>query len=144
MIPERELAAEPEGLVAWVRDALRRKWTGLMVRALAVALVYGALVHLGNIAGLSGRPWAENPLSWRVLDVTLLVFNVIVGFGLWRKRAWAVAAFVGGIVLLQIAPFTLFPSAFATTPEQADLIRGLVVTWLVLLAALLALIGYRK
>jgi hypothetical protein len=85
-----------------IQESLTRRWTGLYLRALAFALAYGALVHIGNMFGWSGRarletPLLETPLLWRVMNVVLLMFNVVVGVGLWTRASWAVVVFLIGI-----------------------------------------------
>ncbi len=97
------------------------------VGCLVVLLVIGTLVHIGNVLGLSGRPWLETPVLWRAMDVVLLLFNVVVGIGLWAKILWAVISFVGGILLLQIVPYTLFKRHCIETNEHATTLEGMVV-----------------
>lgn len=36
-----------------IRDRASQQWTGIYLRILAVILLYGALVHVGNMAGLT-------------------------------------------------------------------------------------------
>lgn len=130
--------------MGWLRDAVRRYWAGIFLRALALVLVYGALLHVGNIFGWGGTSWLDTPRHWRLLDVALLVFDLIVAGGLWLRRPWAVIAFVIGVVALQIVPYTLFPDAFSATPEQRKALGGLVITWLVLVGVLISLLLARK
>ena len=95
-----------------LEQALRSDITVYFARALALVLGFGALVHVGNIAGLSGQPWTSTPLLWRVMDVVLLGFNILVGTGLWLKQPWAIWAFVFGIITLQLLPYTVFRQHF--------------------------------
>ena len=127
-----------------IAAALTHPWTARYARFLALVLGYGALVHIGNIAGWSGRPWLETPWLWRVLDGVLLAFDLGVGIGLWLQKAWAIAAFVLGIVCLQLLPYTLFRDRFATTPEELATLDGLVGTLIVLLGILLLLVSFKK
>ena len=140
----REQSRAPMHLISQIEQALGGAWTGIYVRMLAVILAYGALVHIGNIAGLSGRPWIETPVLWRVMDVVLLIFNVAVGVALWLRMPWGVMAFVVGIVGLQLIPYTLFRDHFIESPEQAQALNGLIGTHLVLLAVLACVIVLRK
>ena len=133
-----------EHVIAQLEQALGGAWTGIYVRILAGILAYGALVHVGNIAGLSGRPWIETPIVWRVMDIVLLIFNIVVGVALWLRIPWGVVAFVVGIVGLQLIPYTLFRGHFVESPEQAQTLNGLIGTHLVLLAVLACLIVLRK
>ena len=120
--------------------AITRPWTGIYVRVLAVILAFGAAVHVGNIAGLPGTPWRETPLLWRVMDVVLLAFNLVVAFGLWQRRGWALPAFAAGIVLFQLVPYTLLRGQFARTVDEAAALNGLIGTHLLLLGVLAGLL----
>ena len=124
--------------------ALAQPWTRLYVRILAVVLVFGGTVHVGNMLGMNGIPWNESQLHLRVMDVVLLVFNVVVGLGLWLRRPWAVVAFAAGIVAFQIIPYTLFRQYFMQRPEDAGTLVGLVLTVSLLLGVLLFLILVKK
>jgi hypothetical protein len=101
-------------------------------------------VHIGNMLGWAGRPWGETPLLWRVMDVVLLVVNVAVAAGLWMRAAWAVVAFLLGILLLQILPYTLFRQHFIESPDHAIALNALIATLLVLSGALVALLVMKK
>ncbi|NEP16351.1 MAG: hypothetical protein F6J97_05525 [Leptolyngbya sp. SIO4C1] len=125
-------------------NAVAQPWTGLYLRFLAVVLAYGAAMHVGNILGWSGKPWLTTPLLWRVMDVVLLLFNAIAAVGLWYRQAWAVAAFVVGLVALQIVPYTVFRQQFIEAPEQAQVLNGLVGTELALLLVLGLLLVAKK
>ena len=98
--------------------AVSQPWTGLYLRVLAVILVYGALVHVGNILGLTGVPWQDTPSLWRTMDLVLLLFNVVVGVGLWQRQPWAVVALVGGVIVLQVVSYTVFRNQFVRGPED--------------------------
>ena len=58
-------------------------WTRLYAKFFAIVLLYGATVHLGNIAGLTGESWLSTPWLWRVMDICLLSFNLVAAVGLW-------------------------------------------------------------
>ena len=103
-------------------------------------LLYGASVHVGNMLGLSGRPWSETPPLWRLMDVVLLLFNLIAAPGLWLRKPWAVCFLAAGFILLQIVPYTFFRPLFVEGPDDAQMLSGLVATEVLLLAGLLALI----
>ena len=124
----------------WLAEATQAKWTGIYLRILACILFYGAAVHIGNLLGLGDRPWRSTPLLWRCMDVTLLVFDVIVGVGLWRKAVWAAIAFILGILLLQILPYTLLRQQFIQTPADAQTLNGLICTEALLILGLIIVI----
>ena len=127
-----------------LEQAPRNTWTGIYVRILACILMYGAVVHVGNIAGWSGTKWVETPVLWRVMDVVLLVFNVVVALALWFRLSWSITAFIIGIIALQLIPYTVFRSQFIETPSQAQALNGLIATHLILLSILAGLILLRK
>ena len=124
--------------------ALADRWTGIYLRFLALVLFYGALMHVGNIVGWSGRPWLETPLLWRVMDGVLLTFDLIVGVGLWLKQPWSPIALVVGLIALQGIPYTLFRQYFVETPEQAATLNSLLGTEAILLAILLGLLVWPR
>ena len=119
-----------------IAEALAQPLMGIYVRVLAVVLLYGAAMHVGNMLGLSGTPWSQTPRLFRAMDVVLLVFDLVVAAGLWIRKPWAVVAFVCGLVLLQILPYTLFRQHFVRSPEDVRTLNGLLGTELVLLLML--------
>lgn len=127
-----------------VTESTSRTWTRIYLRILSLILLYGALIHFANISSLSGRQWSEVPLSWQVMDVVLLLFNLVVAVGLWRRRSWAVYAFVLGMLFLQILPYTLFRELFVLNAEDAATLNGLILTDLLLVAILVLLILLKK
>ena len=127
-----------------IAEALTQPWLSIYVRVLAVVLVYGAVMHVGNMLGLTGKPWMQTPLLFRVMDVVLLVFNLAVAVGLWLRHSWAVVAVVAGLVLLQIVPYTVFRRHFIQTPQDAQTLNGLIGTELVLLLILGVLLWLKR
>ena len=101
-------------------------WMGLYLRILAVIVLLGASVHVGNIVGLNGGPWLEKSLTIQILDVVLLILNIVLAFGLWHRQAWSVFALLGVLLLFQFIPYTLFIDYFATTAEERQTIIGLL------------------
>jgi hypothetical protein len=123
---------------------LQRPWTAGYARVMALVLLYGATVHIGNIAGLTGTPWLSTPLLWRGLDVALLVFDVSAAVALWRGFAWSIWLVFSGIILLQFVPYTLFRSQFILQPEDAQTLNGLLGTEALLLSIFALLLWLRK
>ena len=58
-------------------SALRQPWTAIYTKIIALALLYGATVHVSNIFGLTGTSWLDTPLLWRSLDIILLIFDIV-------------------------------------------------------------------
>ncbi|MGD1942746.1 MAG: hypothetical protein ACFB0G_15670 [Leptolyngbyaceae cyanobacterium] len=127
-----------------VNSALQQPWTSIYAKFLALVLLYGATVHIGNIAGLTGTPWLSTPLLWRGLDITLLIFDVVTAVGLWRGLGWSVWSVFGGITLLQVVPYTMLRSQFILKPEDAQILNGLLGTEGALLAIFALLLWLKK
>ncbi|MEO0373791.1 MAG: hypothetical protein AAF329_04020 [Cyanobacteria bacterium P01_A01_bin.17] len=129
---------------AVLASALQHPWTAIYTKLMAVVLLYGATVHLGNMAGLTGTPWLSTPLLWQSMDVMLLIFNVAAAIGLWRGLAWSVWLVFGGILLLQFLPYTVLRSQFILKPEDAQTLNSVLGTEALLLAIFALLLWLRK
>ena len=127
-----------------ISSALQQPWTSTYSKLFALVLFYGATVHIGNMAGLTGTPWLSTPLLWRGMDVALLVFDIVTAISLWRGVSWAVWLVFGGIALLQFVPYTLLRSHFILKPEDAQTLNGLLGTEALLLALFALLLWLRK
>ena len=128
----------------FLHSALQQPWTAVYTKIIAIALLYGATVHVGNILGLTGTPWRTTPLLWRVLDIILLIFDTVTAIALWRGWAWSIWLLFGGILLLQILPYTLFRSYFILKPEDGEILNSLLGTEILCLSILILLLWLRK
>ncbi len=124
--------------------ALNQPWTAIYAKVMAGVLLYGAAVHVANIAGLTGPPWLSTPLLWRGMDVVLLIFNLVTAIALWRGVFWSVWLLFGGMVLLQFLPYTLLREQFILKPEDAQTLNGLLGTEAILLGIFAVLLGLKK
>ena len=127
-----------------LNSALQNPWTAVYAKLMALVLLYGATVHIGNMAGLTGTPWLATPLLWRSMDVALLIFDVTAAIALWRGLTWSVWWVFGGILLLQVVPYTLFRSQFVLKPEDAQVLNSLLGTEAFLLGVFALLLWLRK
>lgn len=125
-------------------NLLNNPWTARYAKFLALVLLYGATVHIGNMAGLTGTPWLATPRLWRGMDVALLIFDGVSAIALWRGLPWAVWLTFGGIALLQFVPYTLLRSQFILQPEDAQTLNGLLGTEALLLAIFALLLWLKK
>jgi hypothetical protein len=116
----------------------------IFLKVLSVFCVLGALAHLGSILSIAGVPWSTRPLLFRIADSVLLPTNLVLAWGLWRNRAWAVFAWLAAILLLQFIPFLLFTGAFATDPSQRRTLYGMLATHAALVGLFLLLLRRRK
>lgn len=130
--------------MAFVEFDLQTPWTAIYTKIMAAVLLYGATVHIGNIAGLTGTPWLSTPLLWRSLDITLLVFDIVAAIALWLGLTWSVWLVFGGILLFQFVPYTLLRSQFILKPENAQTLNGLLGTEALLLAIFAVLLWLKK
>ena len=128
----------------YLLSALQQPWTAVYTKVIAIALLYGATVHVGNILGLTGTPWTDTLLLWRSLDIILLIFDLVTAIALWRGLAWSIWLLFGGILLLQILPYTLLRSHFILKPEDAQVLNSLVGTEILLLSVLILLLVFKK
>lgn len=53
-------------------SALQQPWTAIYAKIMALVLLYGATVHISNIAGFGDTPWISTPLLWRGMDMALV------------------------------------------------------------------------
>jgi hypothetical protein len=99
----------------------------------AAFYAYGALVHILNIASLTGFSWPEAPSKWQVLDIGYLLVDMVVVVGLVRRSWIGIAAFFLAAIS-QIALYTVFrdwvlnvPEVFQRSAEDLAYLDGLVV-----------------
>ena len=114
--------------------ALQQSWTKAYARIVAFVLLYGGVAHIGNIAGWTGTPWVETPLLWRGMDIALLIFDVGTAIALWFGIAWSIWLLFGGIISLQILPYTIWRSQFISKPEDGAVLNQLIGTELIILS----------
>lgn len=127
-----------------IHVSLQQPWTSIYAKIVALVLLYGATVHIGNMAGLTGTPWRSTPLLWRGMDVALLIFDLTAAIALWRGLAWSVWLVFGGITLLQFVPYTLLRSHFILKPEDAQTLNGLLGTEALILVFFALLLWLKK
>ena len=94
---------------------------------------YGALVHILNMAGMSGFDWLNAPVKWQVLDIVYLLLDLTVVVGLIRIARVSVAAFYIAAIS-QIILYTIFrkwvidvPENYAVSPDQESYLSVLVI-----------------
>ena len=99
----------------------------------ALFYAYGAIVHIMNIASLTGFEWLEAPLKWQALDVFYLVLDIVVAVGFFARWLIATLAFYIAAVS-QIFLYTILrewiidvPKEFEVSPEQVEYLDYLVI-----------------
>ncbi|WP_224826763.1 hypothetical protein [Cognatishimia sp. MH4019] len=117
--------------------AASQQWLSLFARhffqLVAAFYAYGALIHILNIASMTGFVWAEAPLKWQLLDIIYLVLDLVIVVGLLRRSWIGVLAFFLAAIS-QIALYTVFrdwildvPAAFQRSPQDIAYLDGLVI-----------------
>ena len=124
-----------------IQDASQQTFTSIYLRLLACILLYGSIVHIGNILGWGTQPWLETPLLWRILDIILLIFDLGVAIALFFKIPLSVIILGVGF---QFIPYIFFRSYFLTQPEDAATLNGLLGAEGFLLLVLFLLIYFKK
>jgi hypothetical protein len=110
-------------------DDIKLLW---FLRIVAVAFALGALIHVFNIAGITGFDWSAAPAKWQALDIVYLVLDLVVVVGVVTKRAIGWMAFIAAsasqIVLhTALRPWLLdVPADFALGAEHQGYMDMLV------------------
>lgn len=130
--------------IAFMSPASMSPWVGRYAKLVAIVLLYGAMVHISNIAGFTGTPWLSTPLLWRCMDIALLIFNITAAVALWRELFWSVWFVFGGLVLLQFVPYVFLRSHFILKPDDAQTLNGLLGMETILLAIFFVLLWMKK
>ena len=125
-------------------SGLKQPWTAIYTKIIAITLLYGASVHIGNIFGLTGTAWLSTPVLWRSMDILLLTFDFITAIALWQGRGWSVWLLFSGILLLQVIPYTLLRSYFIVQPEDSQVLNSLLGTEAIFLSIFILLLWWRK
>lgn len=125
-------------------SAFQYPWTNVYTKVIALILAYGAAIHIANISGLTGISWLATPHLWQVMDILLLAFNLVTAIALWLGVAWSIWLLVGGILTLQILPYTLWRSHFVLKPEDAQTLNSLLGTEILMLSILFLLLWLKK
>lgn len=127
-----------------IRIGLEDSWIAVFLKCLAVLLFLGGASHLASIGGLIGGAWTAKPLHFQIADSILFVFDLTVGWGLWRKKLWAVFAWIAGVLLLQVIPFTLFMDFFATNAAHRQTLWAMLAIHAVTIGVFVLLLLRRK
>ncbi|MDY6902530.1 MAG: DUF6163 family protein [Cyanobacteriota bacterium] len=98
---------------------------GIYLRIIALFYLYGAIVHYANLLGFGEIPFPEEPLSWQIADISYAILATFTVIGLWLKTSWGIVFFFLSAVS-QLILYIGFPQWFAFTPEQQQLLWGMV------------------
>jgi hypothetical protein len=76
--------------------------------------------------GIIDGTWMDKPLLFRVADMLLLPIGLVLVWGLWKSRFWAVVVWFAAVVLFQVIPFLFFCKFFASSAEEQIMLYGQV------------------
>lgn len=97
------------------------KSMSIYLKVLAVILLYGGLVHVGNLLGYSPMPYSEMPPStraaWQNGDVVFAILNFVAVIGLWRGKSWGIGVWLL-MVVAQLIMYTLLTHIFTEQPQM--------------------------
>jgi len=127
-----------------IRDGIAHRRVAIYLKIVAVFLLLGASSHLASIMSVYGTSWVARPLQFRVADMVLLPYNLVVAWGLWRTRFWGVVGLVAGIFLLQAIPILFFTEFFATNARERTTLYGLLAVDATMLGILFVLLPRKK
>jgi len=130
--------------IRWVRDGIALPRVSVYLRIVAVLFLLAALSHAAGIAGLVGDPWATKPWYFRAGDVVLLPANLLIAWGLWRRKFWGVVGWAAAVVFLQAVPFLLLIRFAAPDPRLRATWYSMLAIHAVTLAAFLLLLRRKK
>jgi len=130
--------------VNWVRDGIAYPRAAIYLKVIAILMLLSALSHLGSIMGFVGGNWLDKPLLFRIADLLLLPISLVLSYGLWRTKFWAVVAWLVTVVLFQAIPFLFFGKFFASDPSEQTMHYGQVVFHAIMLGILLLLLPRKK
>ena len=115
----------------------------IFLRIIGAVYLVGALVHLSNILSLTGRVWAQTPLSWRLLDTFYLPLDLAVAVGLFLKKSWGVIGLLVAAVS-QLILYVGFGRSFTESESDGSNILGLIVFHIVTLGIYSALLYHSR
>ena len=124
-------------------DLNQRRFLGIYLRTLAIIYAWGLLIHLGNFLGYGDTTWIQMPSSWKTGNIYLVILDVAVVIGLWKRRPWGVACFVLSAVSRLIV-YLGFPDVFAVTEGQKLMLRDLISAQIIALTIFFGLLVSKK
>jgi len=132
------------GFIKWVRDGIALPRVSIYLKVVAVFFLLGALSHVASILGRVGALWASKPWYFRAGDLVLLPVNLVIAWGLWRTRFWAVVGWVAAVVFLQAIPFLLLIRFAASDPRMRATWYSMLAIHALLLGIFLVLLPRKK
>ena len=130
--------------IKWIRYGVAYPRVAIYLKVIAVLMILSAFSHIGSILGIIGGSWAAKPWLFRVADLLLLPTCLVMAWGLWKTKFWAVVMWPLAVLIFQAIPFLFFDELFASGPEERMMHYGQVVFHIVMLGILFLLLPRKK
>ena len=105
------------------------------LRAMAVLLIAGGLIHWARIVGIV--PWRsvwfwDMPIEWQAATVFFAVLDLVAAIGLWLTVSWGTVMWLTR-ALSQVVMHTMFADVFGRRPYEIAFYLLTIAIYLVLL-----------
>ncbi|WP_029056837.1 DUF6163 family protein [Stappia stellulata] len=116
----------------------RPAWSVALIwylRAMAVLLIGGGLIHWARIVGIV--PWRgvwfwDMPIEWQAATVFFAVLDLVAAIGLWLTVSWGTVMWLTR-ALTQVVMHTAFSDVFGRRPYEIGFYLTTIAIYLVLL-----------
>ena len=116
----------------------RPAWSVALIwylRAMAVLLIGGGLIHWARIIGIV--PWRgfwfwDMPIEWQAATVFFAVLDLVAAIGLWLAVSWGTVMWLTR-ALTQVVMHTAFSDVFGRRPYEIGFYLTTIAIYLVLL-----------
>jgi hypothetical protein len=116
----------------------RPAWSVALIwylRAMAVLLIGGGLIHWARIIGIV--PWRgfwfwDMPIEWQAATVFFAVLDLVAAIGLWLTVSWGTVMWLTR-ALTQVVMHTVFSDVFGRRPYEIGFYLATIAIYLVLL-----------
>jgi hypothetical protein len=116
----------------------RPAWSVALIwylRAMAVLLIGGGLIHWARIVGIV--PWRgfwfwDMPIEWQAATVFFAVLDLVAAIGLWLTVSWGTVMWLTR-ALTQVVMHTVFSDVFGRRPYEIGFYLATIAIYLVLL-----------
>jgi hypothetical protein len=116
----------------------RPAWSVALIwylRAMAVLLIGGGLIHWARIVGIV--PWRgfwfwDMPIEWQAATVFFAVLDLVAAIGLWLTVSWGTVMWLTR-ALTQVVMHTVFSDVFGRRPYEIGFYLTTIAIYLVLL-----------
>ncbi|MHC5653875.1 DUF6163 family protein [Stappia sp.] len=116
----------------------KRDWNSVLVwylRAMAILLIGGGLIHWARIVGIV--PWRgawfwEMPVEWQAATVFFAVLDLVAAIGLWLAVSWGTVMWLLR-ALTQVVMHSLFSDIYGRRPYEIAFYLTTIAIYLVIL-----------